>query len=159
MQSSFFHQCLSLQQVKLRYKELAMQHHPDRGGNEDIMKTLSFEYNQVVYSPNFNFSGQNEEQKNSFLKFPEIINKIVHLDVIIEIIGSWIWLSGNTRPHRELLRETGFYFAQNKKMWYYRSHSQSSTNRNPLTIDKIRALYGTDNVETQTTPQLERSSQ
>jgi len=159
MKSTFFYQCRTLREVKQTYKSLAMQHHPDRGGDEETMKLLNFEYEQIINNPFFNFSGQSEAEKESYLKFPEIINRVLNLDLIIEVCGQWVWISGNTYQHREHLRKSGFYFARNKQLWYWRPQEYSSSNRNPLEMDKIRALYGSDTVETQTTPQLERISQ
>ena len=159
MKTSFFNQCRTLREIKQKYKELAMQHHPDKGGDTQTMQQLNFEYEQIINNPFFNFSGQSEAEKESYLKFPEIINRVLNLDLIIEVCGQWVWISGNTYQHREHLRKSGFYFARNKQLWYWRPQEYSSSNRNPLEMDKIRALYGSDTVETQTTPQLERISQ
>ena len=159
MKTSFFNQCRTLREIKQKYKELAMQYHPDRGGSEESMQLLNFEYELIINNPFFNFSGQSEAEKESYLKFPEIINKVINLDLVIEICGQWVWISGNTYQHREYLRKNGFYFARNKQVWYWRPQEYSSSNRNPLEMDKIRALYGSDTVSPQTTPQLERSTQ
>ena len=157
MKTSFFNQCRTLREVKQKYKELAMQYHPDRGGDEEIMKLLNFEYEIVINNPFFNFSGQSEAEKESYLQFPEIINKIINLDLTIEICGQWVWISGNTYQNREYLRKSGFYFARNKKLWYWRPQEYSSSNRNPLEMDKIRALYGSDTVQPQHTPLMTTS--
>ena len=154
MNTQFFNQCRTLQEVKQRYKELAMQYHPDRGGDEEIMKLLNFEYEIVINNPFFNFSGQSEAEKESYLQFPEIINKIINLDLTIEICGQWVWISGNTYQNREYLRKSGFYFARNKKLWYWRPQEYSSSNRNPLPMDRIRALYGSDTVSNSPEPAL-----
>jgi curved DNA-binding protein CbpA len=156
MKSTFFYQCRTLREVKQKYKELAMKIHPDKGGSEDTMKQLNFEYELIINNPFFNFSAQSEAEKESYLKFPEIINKIIHLDLVIEICGQWVWISGNTYEHREYLRKGGFYYARNKQMWYWQPRELSSTNRKPLEMDKIRAIYGSDTVEMKAAPQLER---
>jgi curved DNA-binding protein CbpA len=157
MKTSFLNSCRTLREVKQKYKELAMQYHPDRGGDEEIMKLLNFEYEIVINNPFFNFSGQSEAEKESYLQFPEIINKIINLDLTIEICGQWVWISGNTYQNREYLRKSGFYFARNKKLWYWRPQEYSSSNRNPLEMDKIRALYGSDTVQPQHTPLMTTS--
>jgi len=159
MKTSFFNQCRTLREVKQKYKELAMNYHPDRGGSEETMKQLNFEYELIINNPFFNFSGQSESEKESYLKFPEIINKVIHLDLAIEVCGQWVWISGNTYAHREHLRKNGFYFARNKQLWYWRPQEYSSSNRKPLEMDKIRALYGSDTVETKHSPQIERAAQ
>ena len=154
MKSTFFYQCRTLREVKQKYKELAMNHHPDRGGDTVTMQNINFEYELIVNNPFFNFSGQSEPEKESYLKFPKILEKLIHLDLVIEICGQWVWISGNTYANREYLRKNGFYFARNKQVWYWRPVEYSSSNRKPLEMDKIRALYGSDTVETTHTPQL-----
>lgn len=157
MKTSFFNQCRTLREVKQKFKELAMKHHPDRGGSNQTMQEINFEYELIVSNPFFNFSGQSESEKESYLKFPEIISKVLNLDLVIEICGQWVWISGNTYQYREYLRDNGFYFARNKQIWYWRPREYSSTNRTPLSMDKIRSLYGSDTVSTQVAPQLESS--
>lgn len=156
---SFFIKCRSLAEVKKTYKEMALKYHPDRGGDTQTMQQLNFEYDQIINNPFFNFSGQSEAEKESYLKFPEIIEKVINLDLVIELCGNWLWISGNTYAHREHLRKSGFYFARNKQRWYWRPREYSSSNRKPLPMQKIRELYGSDSVTTQTTPQLEKIAQ
>ena len=79
---------------------------------------------------------------------PKIINKIIGLDgILIEIIGNWIWISGCTYPHRQQLKDIGFYFAPKKVMWYYRPPDYKSSNKSPKTIEFIRNKYGSDFIE------------
>jgi curved DNA-binding protein CbpA len=156
MKSQFFFQCRTLREVKQAYKSQALKHHPDRGGDEETMKMLNFEYDQIINNPFFNFSGQSEGEKEAFIKFPEILEKIIGLDLVIEICGQWVWVSGNTYVHRKHLKECGFFFAPNKQMWYWRPVDYSSANRNPLPMEKIRSIYGSDSVKNNPQPQLEK---
>ena len=111
MKTHYFHGCSSLEEVKKRYKELALKHHPDRGGDTATMQQINLEYESVLKNPFYSFSEKSEQEQQEFIKYPEIINQIIGLDgVIIEIIGNWIWLSGNTYPFRTQLKEIGFYF-------------------------------------------------
>ena len=148
MKTHYFHGCSSLEEVKKRYKELALKHHPDRGGDTATMQQINLEYESVLKNPFYSFSEKSEQEQQEFIKYPEIINQIIGLDgVIIEIIGNWIWLSGNTYPFRTQLKEIGFYFAPKKVMWYYRPPDYKSSNKSPKTIDYIRNKYGTDVIE------------
>ncbi len=157
MNSTFFYQCRTLREVKKTYKSLAMEHHPDRGGNNETMQKLNFEYELIVNNPFFNFSGQSEGEKEAFIKFPEILEKIIGLaDVVIEICGQWVWVSGSTFIHRKHLKDCGFFFAPNKQMWYWRPVDYSSSNRKPLPMDEIRSIYGSDSVKNNPQPQLEK---
>lgn len=55
-------------------------------------------------------------------EYQNILNKIKNLSGLkIEIIGSWIWVTGNTYSSRELLKELHFWWNSTNKAWYWRS--------------------------------------
>jgi hypothetical protein len=149
MKISYFTNCKTIEEVKILYKQLALKHHPDReGGNTQTMQEINAEYQSVIKNPFFKYEEQTEEQKADFNKYPDIIDKIINLNgIIIELIGDWIWLSGATYPHRQLLKEIGFFFASKKLMWYYRPAEYKSSNHKPKHIDEIRNKYGSERVE------------
>ena len=64
--------------------------------------------------------------------------------LVYEVIGNWIWISGNTIEHKEALKEMGCKWAAKKKQWFYRPEEHKSYwNREEHTIEEIRAKYGT----------------
>ncbi|HBX53561.1 MAG: hypothetical protein A2309_03315 [Bacteroidetes bacterium RIFOXYB2_FULL_35_7] len=147
MKTLYFSDCRTLEEVKRRYKELALLHHPDRGGDTATMQEINAQYEAILKNPVFAFSEQSEEDQQEFIKYPEIINRLIGLHgLIIELIGNWIWLSGNTYPHRAELKQIGFYFAPKKVMWYYRPPEYKSINKSPKSIEAIRAKYGSDTI-------------
>lgn len=150
MKTTYFKNCQTIEEVKKLYKELALKHHPDReGGNTQIMQEINAEYESVIKNPFFKYEEQTEEQKADFIKYPDIINQIVKFKgVLIELIGNWIWISGNTYPYKQQLKAMGFFFAPKKVMWYYRPAEYKSANHKPKTIEQIRAKYGSEQIET-----------
>lgn len=158
MELNYFKNCASIVEVKKKYKELALKHHPDRGGDTATMQEIISEYMSILQNPHFSFKNEHkttEQEKQDFIKYAEIIDKIVGLDgIIIEIMGDWIWISGNTYPHRQTLKETGFYFAPKKTLWYYRPPEYKSSNRKPKTIEFIRMKYGSNIIETKNEKQF-----
>lgn len=51
--------------------------------------------------------------------FPEFVEAISNMnDVYFNIEGTWMWVSGNTKPHREELKRLGLRWAPKRKMWY-----------------------------------------
>jgi len=148
MKTHYFSQCKTLQEVKKHYKNLSFIHHPDCGGDTAKMQEVNAEYESIMKNPQFSFTEQPEEDQQEFMKYPEIINQLIGLHgIIIELIGNWIWLSGNTYYHRAQLKKIGFYFAPKKVMWYYRPPEYKSVNKSPKTIEYIRTKYGSDVVE------------
>ena len=87
-----YHQVLGIsenattEEVKKAYKKLALEHHPDRGGNEERFKEISEAYNKLLNPetsseqfPNFNpFGGMNfgfqfHHQEPQFKRFHKLI--------------------------------------------------------------------------------------
>ena len=75
------------------------------------------------------------------IELEKVISQILHYeDITIDVVGSWIWLCGDTKPIRSTLKDLGFKWASKKKMWYYgemkgRSHKEQS-------LDDIKGKYG-----------------
>ena len=144
MQTTFFQDCRTLDEVKREYKRLAMLHHPDRGGNTSTMQEINRQYREIMKNPYFGFSHAKEAAREDYIKFPEIIEQIIRFDVVIEICGSWVWLSGNTKAYKDELKRIGFLFAPKKAMWYWRPKDYKSANTKPKDMDYIRSKYGSD---------------
>ena len=139
MKPNFFINCTSIEDVKQLYKKLAMLYHPDKGGDTLTMQQINAEYQQILKDKSFSFD--NEEQEKDFIIYPEVISKLIVLDqVLIELIGSWIWVSGNTYKHRETLKNAGLFFAPKKVMWYYRPSEEKCLNTKPLLLWRIKSL-------------------
>ena len=100
---------LTVEELKKHYRELSKQYHPDINPNgSESMKTINNEFEIL-----FNIMNKTEETAKQFIN---IINNIINLDITIEIIGSWIWCSGNTYNCKDTLKENGFKWANKKKI-------------------------------------------
>ncbi|GAA3929125.1 DnaJ domain-containing protein [Chitinophaga oryziterrae] len=147
----FFDGCNTQEEVKARYRQLAMEHHPDKGGNEEVMKEINKEYEficaKILAGENLN-QEETEERVKDNVMYRDILEKLMALEgVVIEIIGLWIWVSGNTYPLRERLKKIGLKFAFKKKVWYYHPEYLTSLGRGNKTMDEIRAKFGSETVQ------------
>ena len=131
-----FSEVTGINEAKKVYKSLAKKLHPDVGGSEEEFKLLNAIYNDFIENKIY-FS-------NDFkidLDLEKIISQILHFEnITIELVGSWIWLSGDTKEIKDKLKELGFKWASKKKMWYYgemkgKSHGEKS-------LDEIKDKYG-----------------
>lgn len=145
---NYFNQCQTLQELKTAYKKLAMIHHPDRGGSLEEMKLINAEYDEVfrVLKDAYNKDAKpGRETTEVPEQFRDIIIDIMDLEGIeIELIGSWIWVSGDTRTHKDLFKGLGFNWASKKKMWYWRVDEYKSFGRGKKSIQEIRDTYGSE---------------
>ena len=140
---ALFRSVAELTEAKKLYKQLAKKLHPDVGGDDESFKALNAVYNNVI-EHNLYFSNEYKFD----LEIEKIISQILHFENIeIEVIGKWIWISGETREIKETLKNLGFKWASKKKMWYF-GELQKSSNRREKSIEEIKATYGSQKVAT-----------
>lgn len=148
---TFFPDVTTIEDLKLAYRKLAMKFHPDRGGSTEMMQMLNKEYEfltaKILSGSNFTQS-ERDFEANESVKYRDIINAIVNLAGLeIEVCSSWVWVSGNTYAHKDILKANGFYFASKKRMWYYRPAEQKTSNHGKtFEIGEIRVKYGSQRV-------------
>lgn len=88
-----------------------------------------------------------QETRETLNEFKDIINTVITLNVTIDIVGRWIWISGNTYPHKDVLKKAGFRYASKKQMWYWHTQDDKSKNHRPMSYGQIKDLYGVDNIK------------
>jgi len=127
---------------------LAKQLHPDVGGTDEEFKLLNSIYNFYLENKLY-FSNESKFD----LEIEKIISQILHYDnLIIEVIGSWIWLQGQTKAIKEKLKDLGFKWASKKKMWYY--GEMKGRNPKQKSMNEIKSKYGVETVRTQSKKSL-----
>jgi hypothetical protein len=150
----WFKDIKTLDELRSMYRKLAFLHHPDRGGSTADMQEINNEYDILskrLINSNTTFSeGRKSWEEFVSSEIRNKLNEIIFLeDIIIEIIGSWIWVTGNTRAVKEELKSHGFKFSPNKLAWYWQSGDYHKLSRKQFSLDDLRILYGSDEVETQ----------
>jgi len=135
--ATYFKNVHTLEELRSQYKQLLKKYHPDNtNGSEEITKAVNREYEQlfkVLKNKHESKTANNKSESTSSydnMKYNfeedellrEMLQKVVYFsDITIEIIGNWIWISGNTYQYRKELKELGFKFAGQKKCWYWHS--------------------------------------
>lgn len=145
----YFTNVKTLEELRKEYKNLLKKFHPDnQNGSEEICKEINIEYDIVLerIKNGFTYENTSENYSSKFNNmFKDIISKIININADIEIIGSWIWVTGNTFPYKDLLKTLGFKWCNNKKAWTF--HELPSTNRKKMSMEKIRSIYGSETVK------------
>lgn len=144
----WFMDCSSLDEVKTIYKKLAKVHHPDLGGDtltmQEINKEYAFASAKVIRGEGLS-EEETEHQILSSEAYRRALEAIVHLDgITIEVVGWWIWVTGNTRPLRTELKAAGYFFASRKLAWYFRTADYKVSRGGKKSLDEIRAKYGSE---------------
>lgn len=149
----FFSACKTLQELKTTFRELVKLHHPDKiTGNLETMKALNLEY-ELAFEYIKIHPINDQEKKSSFYAnvndgFRETLEKIIFIPKIeIEICGSWLWVNGETKPVKDILKNAGLYWAQNKKAWYFKPSDYKGRKHKAFSMEDIRGKYGSETVE------------
>lgn len=147
---TYFKHCTSLNEVKSLYRTLAKANHPDTGGDLVTMQAINNEYAYAVRHIAKGLDLSAEEIENEILnaeQYQTAVNAIINIEGInIEICGGWIWVTGNTYPHKSIFKSNGFFFAPKKVAWYFRSPEYKVNNRQKMTLEEIRTKYGTHQI-------------
>jgi curved DNA-binding protein CbpA len=148
--------------VKAAYRAAAKKYHPDiNPAGEHMMKAANAAFEALK-----DFTGTPEEHARSFTTetYPDeleaAILAIIDLPGLeIEICGMWVWVSGETRSHKEALKAAGFRWARKKQMWNFRPAGWKSCNRGRTwDMDKIRDAHGSTRVHPRRRERLEEAA-
>lgn len=148
----------SLEELKKQYRTLAMKQHPDCGGTVEAMQQINNEYDTLFEQlKTIHTTPTGDTYKANTNETPEqfknIINRLIVLEGIsIEIIGSWVWVTGNTYQHKEIIKSLMFRWSNSKKAWYFHGDNYHKTSKKTFTLDEIRDLYGSQTITSK--PQL-----
>ncbi|MBB6271837.1 hypothetical protein HDF26_002294 [Pedobacter cryoconitis] len=144
----WFNECNSISEVKAAYKKLAKQYHPDLGGDTLIMQQINKEY-AFASAKAFRDADLSEEETQKEMNFSEqyreVIEQIIHLEgIVVELVGYWIWVTGETYPHRAELKAAGLRFACKKQAWYFCTDEFKARKWSKNTLEEIRVKYGSE---------------
>ena len=148
-----------IEELKKVYFTLAQKLHPDHGGDEEEFKTLNSEY-QTLFPKfkdiHFNIKREKETDPEFYTAktpckecaddFIKIVTALLTIDgIIVELCGRWLWISGNTKEHKETLKTLGCRWNADKKMWswhYKEDNTPYWKGRKAMQMSQIRSFYG-----------------
>lgn len=156
----YFNNCNTLEEVKHLYKQLAKQFHPDKGGDTATMQAINSEYAfacaKILKGENLSSDEMNEQIELSE-KYRQAIEQVINLpNITVEVVGNWIWVTGNTKPHCSktrggtgILHDAGFKWANKKEepsAWFFRTE-EYKTRGGKKSLDEIRNKYGSSTIK------------
>lgn len=158
----YFKNVNSIQELKKQYKNLVKLYHPDLNATDTtkIMQEINAEYDTLftkVKNSFTNAKGEIYEKQNeeTLDEFKNIINTIITFkDCRIEIIGSWIWVSGNTKYYKDILKSLNFKWIQNKKAWAYHKERFFKTTNKVYTLEELRKSFISVDIKTKEVKEL-----
>lgn len=169
---TYFKNVNTLEELRKQYKELLKQYHPDNpNGSTEATQAINAEYDRLFKqlknkheSKQTSTDGAKADFNNYKYDFEadeklrEVLQKIISfVNINIEIVGCWIWVDGATYDYKNELKALGFKWASEKKKWYFHTEAFRKRSKRKLSMDDIRNLYGSTEVQTEERKQLKQA--
>lgn len=151
--TNYFANVNTVEQVKNLFRELAMQHHPDRGGDVEIMKEINRQYHEALKW----CEGQQSDPQAKPYSYKadvetELQEKLFELlklrGLVIVLIGYWIWVSGDTKPNKAALKAAGLEWHTQRQCWYYKPKGWKRSRQSRGSLKDLARKYGAESFQT-----------
>jgi len=130
--------------LRAAYRAAAMRFHPDRNPNGlEFMKLINAAYEILSKT----IGAWDCSERGTGPSLDELLqtqfDKIKTIPGIIsEVCGSWLWITGDTRPVKDLLKAAGFRYAAKKSAWYWHGTGYRKFGKRTWGLDEIRSTWG-----------------
>ena len=155
MTMTYFRDCTSPQQIKTLYRRWCMRLHPDRGGKTAEFQSMKQEYLSALSGLHGYTERGGDDREHTYYynatsesALMEMVDRLVFLDmddVRIRLIGSWIWVDGETKFYASVLgkRGLGLRWHAKREAWYWHLPSRRRTRYNAgATLEDLEQSYG-----------------
>ena len=172
----YFKNVNTLEELRKQYRDLLKKYHPDNANSStEAAQQINAEYDKLFKvlkdrheskadqtagntANNESAYSNNMDDWENDKALREVLQKVINFTGIeIEIIGTWIWISGNTFSYKNELKEIGFKWASQKKMWHWHTDAYRKKSHKSLSMEDIKSYYGSTKVETDGTKRLNQA--
>ena len=118
------------------------------------MQVINDQYERLskrLINGNTDFSESRKEYEQQVSEeIRQRLDRIIFIPGIeIEMIGSWIWITGNTFAVRETLKGEGFWFSHPKSAWYWHKGEYRKKNGKIQSMEEMRDFWGSQKIESE----------
>lgn len=152
----YFKNIETLEELKKAYKKLALKLHPDVNKDQDTteqFKEMQNEYEIIfeqVKNKHKNAQGTIYEKatEETMNEFKDIINSIIGFkDCTIDIIGSWVWVAGNTKEYKDILKGLKFRWIKSKSAWAFHKEPFRKRTKKEYSINDLKEMFGSVSIK------------
>lgn len=168
--NDYFNNCKTVNEIKARYHELCFQYHPDLQARENfsyynaILAEINMQYTNMLKGANkqTNFGDDGKEHTYYYnedieLAVADMLRKTIALGMVnvkIMLIGSWLWIGGETKPYSKVLGKNGLGLRWNnkRKMWYFAPKTPRRRRSSGKSTEELKRIYGVNEYRSETRP-------
>lgn len=150
----YFAHLHTVEEIKKEFRRLAMENHPDRGGDTATMQEIIEQYHAALKGCDKQTSKDADNRPHTYnYSQPleqEIVNKIDELiragvasaNVEIWLIGTWVWIVGDTKPIKETLKKSGCTYHGKRQCWYWQNDGHAHRFSRKASMSDLAQKYG-----------------
>lgn len=150
--SEYFRGIKSVSEAKRIYHTLACKYHPDRGGSEELMKLINNLYEACLLSLDGTTETGSDNKEHRYSYNQEIEKGVIDMldklfkckinGIHIALIGTWLWVTGDTKTNKEVFKTLGFKYSGDKEAWYYHAGKYRPKSAHRGTFKGMAMKYG-----------------
>ena len=155
--AKYFNSCRTIEDLKKEYKRLAMIYHPDlKTGRLETMQAINAEYDKlfpILKNVHAKKDGSTYQATGDWAtsetpeQYKDIISALVKMQgVKVELCGSWLWITGETKNYKEQLKAIGCLWSANKAAWYYNGSERKTKRAHCKSMDEVRSKWGSQTI-------------
>lgn len=162
----YFDGLVTVEEIKAHFRRLAIQHHPDKGGDVRIMQAINQQYHEALQR----CDGQTRDDNGKQYRYryeqeveQAVMDKIAALvalgadDITIALIGTWVWVTGNTRARKDQLKTLGLKWHKDREAWFFAAKPWHG-GRSRASLAGLAQRYGCREFAAQQREKLERAA-
>ena len=147
---------ITIDEIKRQYRRLAMEHHPDRGGDLRAMQEINAEFDRLrkryfhVHESATTRGATYETDRAEGMddvtaRFVEIIDALLKMEGVgVEVCGTFVWLDGSTYEHRDGIKALGARWARRKRRWFIAPEDWKKRGGREWSMGEIRDKHGSE---------------
>lgn len=151
---AYFNGCVKVEHLKTEYRRLAFIWHPDRGGDLRTMQEINAEYHARLASfdgaesngtdgKTHRYSYKRDVEQGLMDKISELLALRLGDAVEINLIGTWIWILGDTKPVKDKIKSVGCRWHSKRNCWYWQNDGYKRRYSHK-SLGQLAAQYGCD---------------
>lgn len=150
-----------MEEVKKLYRNLALKFHPDRGGDTATMQAINAQYKVALERCDGQVSAGEDGKDHTYRYRPDVEQSVIDfIDQLIKsgilspkieayLIGTWVWVMGDTRPVKDTLKSLGCIWHSKRTAWYYQNDGYKHRFNKQADFGGLAAKYGASAIKGQ----------